>query len=84
MTISNTVERRSEAEHLITEIVGALCLTGEYVAHMDLRPVQRIVDFSWAARQAGRRLGIRVDVTSRIINAVDQVELSVKTLSPPR
>lgn len=82
LAISDTADRRSEAEDLIAEIAGQLSLAGEYVARLDLQPTQRIVDFNWAARQAGRRIGIRVDVTSRIIKADGQAQLRVRALSP--
>lgn len=83
LSIRDTADRRAEAEELIASISVALSVAGEYVARIDLQPTQRIVDFNWAARQAGRRLGIRVDVTSRIIKADAQLEVRVRALTPP-
>lgn len=79
--IRETAAVRSQAEDLITEIAAALSASGRYVARIDLQPTQGIVDFNWAARQAGRRLGVRVDVNSRIIKADGQVEVRVRTVS---
>ena len=84
LAMIDTADRRAQAEHLIAEISGALGVAEEYVARIDLEQTQRIVDLSWAARQAGRRLGIRVEVTSEIIKAEGQVQVHVKASSPPR
>ena len=84
LAISETADRRSESEDLIAQIMGGLSLAGEYITRLDPQPTQRIVDFNWAARQAGRRLGIRVDVTSRIIKEDGQLQVTVTALSPPR
>lgn len=81
--ISDAATRRARSEDLIAEIAGALSVAGEYVAHLDLQPTQGIVDFNWAARQAGRRLGIRVDVTSQIIKADGQLQVWVRPGRPP-
>lgn len=82
MAMIDTSDRRSQAEDLVAQIVDALAMASEYVARVDLEHTQRIVDLSWAARQAGRRLGIRVDVTSQIIKADGQVQVCIRALSP--
>jgi hypothetical protein len=82
LAMRDAAERKLEIEDLVTEIASGLVLAGEYVARIDLQPTQRVVDFSWAARQAGRRLGIRVDVTSRMIKADGQLQVSVTPAMP--
>ena len=44
---------------LTLEIAGKLWLYGEHVVEIDPTPTQRRVDLQWAARQAGRLLGVR-------------------------
>jgi N-acyl-D-aspartate/D-glutamate deacylase len=67
----------AQSEDRISEIVNALAVSGQYVAHLDLEPAQRLVDFKWAARQAGRRLGMRVDIHQTISKASDQTLVQV-------
>ena len=55
-------DRGDRSEDLIIEIVNVLATTGVYTRHVELQPRQGVVDFNWAARQAGERLGLRVDV----------------------
>jgi hypothetical protein len=55
-------QQRAKVEDLVAEIADALAAAGEYVTRVDLEPTQRVVDFNWAAHQAARRLGIRVQV----------------------
>jgi hypothetical protein len=43
-------------------IRAALELHGRYVAEVDSRDAQALVDIHWAARQAGRLLGVQVNV----------------------
>ncbi|ABM10562.1 hypothetical protein [Paenarthrobacter aurescens] len=81
--INDAAMRQVGAEDLIVEIAAALSVAGEYVARLDLRPTQRIVDFNWAARQAARRLGITVDVTSQLMKADDQLQVWVRPGRPP-
>jgi hypothetical protein len=54
--------RTDIATDLVAEIAGALAEAGEYVARIDLVPTQKLVDFHWAAHQAGRRTGIKVAI----------------------
>lgn len=82
MAMIDTPDRRSDAEDLVAQIADALAVASEYVARIDLEHAQRVVDLSWAARQAGRRLGIRIDVTSRVIKADSQMQVCVTALSP--
>ena len=70
LAIKDAAERRAaQSEDLVAEIADALSASGEYLARIELQPSQRVVDFHWAARQAGRRLGIRVDVDMTITKA---------------
>jgi len=80
--IPDTGDRRSPSEELVVDIAGALSMAGEYVVRIDLQPAQRIVDVNWAARQAGRRLGIRIDVSSKIIKSDGQLQVRVSALYP--
>lgn len=84
--ISDAAKRRAQSEKFITEIADALAAAGEYVARIDPKPTQRVVDFNWAARQAGRRLGIRVHVDMKYSrDAPDgKAEVRVTPLNPPR
>lgn len=76
--------RGAEPEDLVTEIANALATAGEYAARIALEPTQRVVDFNWAARQAGRRLGIRVDIDRTITKASDgRAQVRVTALRPP-
>lgn len=84
LALADTADRRSERDDVVAQITSGLAVAGHYVTRLDLQYTQRIVDFSWAARQAGRRLGIRVDVTSRVIKSDDQLEVHVKALTPPK
>lgn len=43
-------------------IRGALEAHGRYVVEVDTRDAQAVVDILWAARQAGRLLGVKVKV----------------------
>ena len=81
--INDAATLRAHTEDLITEIAAALSVSGEYVVRLDLQPTQGIVDFNWAARHAGRRLGIRVDVTSQIVKADGQLQVSVRPERSP-
>jgi hypothetical protein len=67
--ISDAGERRAQSERLVTEIAEALAAAGEYVARIESQPTQRVVDFNWAARQAGQRLGMRVHVEMKYSRA---------------
>lgn len=76
VAITDTVLRRAEiSDDLVTEIADALATAGEYIGQIELRPTQQVVDFNWAARQAGRRLGIRIDVDMTITKSLDGLAL---------
>jgi hypothetical protein len=76
--ITEAAERRAaQAERLISEIVNALAVSGEFVASIDLEPAQPVVDLKWAARQAGRHLGMRIDIHQTISKASDQTRVRV-------
>jgi len=45
--------------NMVLEFAGKLWLYGEHVVEIDPRPTQRLVDLQWAARQAGRIIGVR-------------------------
>lgn len=77
LDLVDTADRRSQKADLVAEIMSALAVGSQYVTCIDLERTQRIVDFSWAARQAGRRLGIRVDVESQVLKQDHQLELQV-------
>jgi hypothetical protein len=79
LAMTDAAERRAaqSEEDLIAEIINALATSGEYVARVDLEPAQRVVDLKWAARQAGRRLGIRVDIDQTISKASEQTLITV-------
>jgi hypothetical protein len=74
----------AESEDLVTEIANALATAGEYVAQIGLEPIQRAVDFNWTARQAGRRLGIRVNIESTFTKSSDgRAQVRVSAVRPP-
>ena len=60
--LAHAVERGGRSDDLVQEIAEALVASGEYVTRVDVLPAQQVVDFNWAARQAGRSVGIRVQV----------------------
>lgn len=64
-SISETAER-SRTDELVSEIADALAAAGEYRGRVDMLPTQKVVDFTWAAHQAGRRLGIRIAIDLQI------------------
>lgn len=69
----------------MAEIADALAASGEYVTRIAPQPAQRVVDFNWAARQAGRRLGIRVHVDMKYSRAAPdgKAQVRVTPLTPP-
>ena len=48
-----------DRDDLVREIAENLREHGAYVADVDPRPNQRLVDLRWASLRAGRRLGLR-------------------------
>jgi hypothetical protein len=62
MAISSAAERRTRSDGLVADITDGLAVSGEYLTRVDVLPTEQVVDFNWAAHQAGRRLGIRVHV----------------------
>jgi hypothetical protein len=85
VAITSARGRRLRSEDLIAEIADALATSGQYVTHVDLLPTQQIIDFNWAAHQAARRLGIRIQVDSKYARASadGRVQVSVTPLPPP-
>ena len=69
VSVTNAVERRGRSDDLVREIADALVASGEYVTRVDLLPTQQVVDFNWAAHQAGRSLGIRIQVEVKVAKA---------------
>ena len=49
-------------ELLIGEILRALESRKVYIAQIEIRPLQRVVDIRWAMKMAGRRLGQPVHI----------------------
>lgn len=79
-----TPQRRADSERLAAKIADALAVTGEYSARVDLELSYQVVNFTWAARQAGRNLGIRVDVQTKVTKPYDgTAEVRVAAASPP-
>lgn len=79
-----TPQRRAESERLAAKIADSLAVTGEYSARVDLELTYQVVNFNWAARQAGRNLGIRVHVQTKIRKPYDgTAEVRVAAASPP-
>ena len=85
MAISSAAERRTRSDDLVAEITDGLAVSGEYVTGVNLLPTQHVVDFNWAAHQAGRRLGIRVhvDVEYATAAADGRAQVRVRPLRPP-
>jgi hypothetical protein len=69
MAVTSAPGRRMRSDDLVAEITDALATAGEYMTRIDLLPTQQVVDFNWAAHQAGRRLGIRMQVDVQIAKA---------------
>ena len=67
--VTSALERRGRSDDLVHEIADALVAAGEYVTRVDLLPTQQVVDFNWAAHQAGRSLGIRIRVEVKVAKA---------------
>jgi hypothetical protein len=85
MAISSAAERRTRSDDLVAEIADSLAVSGEYVTGVGLLPTQQVVDFNWAAHQAGRRLGIRVHVDVQYATAATDgcAQVRVRPLRPP-
>lgn len=83
LALADTAERRSQKEEMVAEIASALALTDRYTTRLGLHQTQRIVDLSWAARQAGRQLGVGVSVSSRVVKSDDELEVYVESVPPP-
>lgn len=84
LAVDEAAERRDRPDDLVGEIAAALAAAGRYVARVDQQPAQRVVDVTWAARQAGRRLGMRVqvDTTSSRAAADGKAEVRVTAVAP--
>ena len=67
--LTAAVERRGRSDDLVQEIAEALVAAGEYVTRVGVLPAQKVVDFNWAAHQAGRSVGIRVQVEVEVSKA---------------
>lgn len=85
LAVTSAPGRRTRSEDLVTEIADALATAGEYQSRIDLIPTQQVVDFNWAAHQAGRRLGIRVHVDVQIARATadGRAQVRVTPQRPP-
>jgi hypothetical protein len=86
LAISSAAERRTRSNDLVEEIADGLSVSGEYVTRVDVLPTQHVVDFNWAAHQAGRRLGIRVHVDVQHATATAAgglAQVRVAPLRPP-
>lgn len=57
--MAETESPQDPRDDLVSEIADQLREHGEYVAEVDPRPNQRMVDLRWASLKAGRRLGRR-------------------------
>ncbi|MFL6071053.1 MAG: hypothetical protein ACJ72Y_07190 [Actinomycetes bacterium] len=66
LAVTSAVERRGRSDELVAEIADALATAGEYVTRIDLLPTQTVLDFNWAAHQAGRQVGLRIRVDVRV------------------
>jgi len=62
LAMSTGTVRGTRSDDLVDEIADGLAVSGEYMTRVDLLPTHHVIDFTWAAHQAGRRLGIRVRV----------------------
>lgn len=54
--------RRLRSEDLVDDIADGLATSGRYVVRVDAVRAEHVLDFNWAARRAGRRLGMTVRV----------------------
>lgn len=82
--ITAATKRRARSEDLVAEITDALAVAGEYSAWIAMEPRQRVVDFAWAAHQAGRRLGLaaHVDLQMASMTGDGRIEVRVTTQRP--
>jgi hypothetical protein len=85
MALTSAAERRSRSDDLVDEIADRLAVAGEYVTWVDAMPTQQVVDFNWAAHQAGRRLGIvvHVEVEHARASIDERAQVRVTPLRPP-
>jgi hypothetical protein len=85
LAITSAPQRRTRSENLVDEIANALATAGQFETRVDLLPSQQVVDFNWAAHQAGRRLGIRIHVDVQHTRATldGRAQVRVTPLRPP-
>jgi len=81
--LAHAVERRGRSDGLVQEIAEALVASGEYVTRMDVLRAQQAVDFNWAAHQAGRILGIRVEVEVQVFKSASDGRAQVRVSRQP-
>lgn len=62
LAIASAPGRRLRSDDLVADITDSLATSGRYTTQVDLLPTRQVLDFNWAAHEAGRRLGIRVRV----------------------
>jgi hypothetical protein len=86
MAIPSAAARRGRSEDLVEEIADGLATAGRYATRVDVLATQQAVDFNWAAQQAGRRLGIRIQLEVRRgrTQADDHTEVWVTPQEPPQ
>lgn len=82
--IASAPRRRARSGDLVERIADGLATSGVFEIQGDLLPIQSVVDFNWAARQAGRLLGIRVHIEVQHPRAADKrAQVRVTPLRPP-
>ena len=83
--ITSAAQRRVRSDDPVEEIADCLATAGEYRTDVESLATQQVVDFNWAAHQAGRRLGIRIHVDVECAKTAPDGQARVRAmpLRPP-
>jgi len=83
--VTSASRRRTRSEELVDQIADALATAGSYVARADLLPTEQVLDLNWAAHQAARRLGIRIQIQTHGAKTPGDgpAQIRISQLQPP-
>lgn len=81
LAIASAPGRRLRSDDLVADIADGLATSGRYTTQVGLMPTRQVLDFNWAAQEAGRRLGtrIRVDAMNDGPSMADRVYVTVSS-----
>lgn len=83
LAITSAPWRRLRSDDLVADILDGLAMAGRYRIRVDLVPMPHVLDFNWAAHEAGRRLGIRVRVDALVGDSAEDGRRYVTVTAEP-